>query len=147
MIEFNYNCRQLYNCQKNNFPYLIRSEKSAIFDKNPEIFSLPSGERFYYIKNFAPTATGRGSEIIQGYTIKGFRSQSAWVLVTRWLDLRATARVQGRVCRGRRQEAGVWGAGLTTGLTGLTTGLTSLTSGLTGLTGLESVKPVKKSHF
>ena len=27
-------------------------------------FSLPSGERFYYIKNFAPPATGRGSEII-----------------------------------------------------------------------------------
>ena len=30
-----------------------------------EDFSLPSGERFYYIKNFTQTATGGRSEIIE----------------------------------------------------------------------------------
>ena len=43
----------------------------------------------------------------QGYTIKGFRSQSSGAFGNPVAVFRATARVQGRVCRGRRQEAGV----------------------------------------
>ena len=42
-----------------------------------------------------------GAKKVQGYTIKGFRSQSAWVLVTRWLCLE-----QPRGCKAGCAEAG-----------------------------------------